>query len=491
MFVALWKPSSYIVGFVETVSRSKSFSKLCGIVVLEEGVFCVDNDKHCIWRVDPSSGTASCYAGIEGDAGFRDGSPTTAKFDGPRGLAVSASKSSIYVTDFNSGRIREVQLSDGTVFTLGNRTVTLTKPEGIVDTKDGRLLVSCSDCTIREMRLDSEPASVALAAGTREIRGDRDGHCSVAKFCRPRQMAMGPDGSVYVADLCNNALRKITVNSQVETVCEGFENIDGIAVDDEGNVYVGDRSYKIYMLVPSGLQLVCGSGERNSIDGRGALAALKQPRSLFYDSKSGFLYFTEARAVRRVRLAASSFHDPKLSIDLAKLIDGSDGLPAGNAIFLVKGERISVCATHMCVRSEYFSAMFSSNWKERSKTDGSESTPICIEDATYESFYAVVTFLVTGCFDVQKHSRIIPDILVLADRYLVESLRDFCIGYMARRVSIETAIDYLFLANRFGFRELRDVAIAFVAKHFRTLCHYDRFTGLGSELLAEIMRRIA
>ena len=74
--------------------------------------------------------------------------------------------------------------------------MTPTKPEGI----DGRLLVSCSDSTtgIREIRLGVDPASVALAAGTREIRGNRDGHCSVAKFRHPRQMAMGPDGgSVY------------------------------------------------------------------------------------------------------------------------------------------------------------------------------------------------------------------------------------------------------------------------------------------------------
>ncbi|XP_065841844.1 serine/threonine-protein phosphatase 6 regulatory ankyrin repeat subunit A-like [Oscarella lobularis] len=83
------------------------------------------------------------------------------------------------------------------------------------------------------------------------------------------------------------------------------------------------------------------------------------------------------------------------------------------------------------------------------------------------------------------------NILVLADRYLVESLRDFCIAHLARRVSKETAFDYLSLAERFGFRELKKVAVHFVAKNFKTLCRDDNFAGLGGELLAEIVRAIA
>ncbi|XP_065841395.1 uncharacterized protein [Oscarella lobularis] len=479
------------VGFVETVSRSQSFSELSGIVVLDEGVFCTDYDKHCIWKVDPSSGTASCFAGVEGNAGFPDGSSTTAKFYGPNGLAVSASKSSIYVTDFDTGRIRKVQLGDGAVSTvLGD--CRFPEPGGIVATDDGRLLLSCGDCTIREIRVDTEPASTSVAAGTSGEAGDRDGHGNEAKFDSPDELVVGPDGSVYVADFNNSAIRTISRDYEVGTIGTGFKKTVGVAVDDEGNVYVSDRSHKIYVLAPSGMKIVCGSGERNSVDGSGALASLKEPRSLFYDSKSGFLYFTESNAVRRVRVKASTFRDPKLSIDLAKMMNGSDSLPAGDTIFLVEGKRISVCTNLLCVRSEYFSSMFSSNWKEYSKKDTSESTPICIEDATYESFDAVITFLVTGCLEILKHSHIIPDILVLADRYLVESLREFCIAHLVRRVSNETAVDYLSLADRFGFRELKKVALQFVAKNFKTLCRDDNFAGLGSsELLVEIVRAIA
>ena len=477
----------HLVGFVETLSRSQSFSQLVGIVVLDEGVFCADYDKHCIWRVDPSSGTVSCFAGVEGSFGYLDGSSTTARFYGPKGLAVSPSKSSIYVADYHNSLIRKVQLGDGAVSTV---LLLLGIPRGIVATDDERLLFSCWNCTIREIRLDTKPDSTSVAAGTSFESGDRDGHGNEAKFDSPWELALGPDDSVYVADI--GTIRTISRDYEVGTIGTGFNEINGVAVDDERNVYVCDQSYKIYMLAPSGeIQTVCGSGESNSVDGSGALASLNEPQSLFYDSKSGFLYFAESKAVRRVRVKASTFRDPKLSIDLAKMINGSDSLPVGNTIFLVEGKRISVCTSLLCVRSEYFSSMFSSNWKEYSEKVTSESTPICIKATTYESFSAVITFLVTGCLEILKHSHIIPDILVLADRYLVENLREFCIAHLARRVSNQTAVDYLSLADRFGFRELKKVALQFVAKNVKTLCRDEHFAGLGSELLVEIVTAIA
>ena len=458
-------------------------------------MLCADKDKHCVWRIDPSSGNFSLFAGgVEGESEFHDGYSNETRLRSPLSLAVSGS--CIYVTVL-SGHIKKIRLADGAVSTVSNcRTRDIDKtgdfpcPLGIVAKKDGRFLVTCSDSTIREIDV-LKTDSIRILAGVKNKHGNSDGHCGEARFHVPFQIAVGPDGSVYVIELRSNAVRKMNSSFQVETIRKNSSKPSGVAVDDEGNVYICDNSYKIYKLAPSGIETVCGSGEKDSIDGRGALASLKMPQFLFYDSKSGFLYFTEPKALRRVRVATPFIHDPKLSPDLAKFIDGSDNLPVGDAVFLVEGKRIKVCAKPLCVRSEYFSSMFSSNWKEISTKDASESTPIRIEEATYEAFHAVITYLVTGCLEVRKYFRIIPDILVLADRYLVENLREFCISHMARRVSIETALDYLSLADRFSFRELRKTALQFAAKNFKTLCHDDRFAALGGELLAEIMRVIA
>ena len=83
-----------------------------------------------------------------------------------------------------------------------------------------------------------------------------------------------------------------------------------------------------------------------------------------------------------------------------------------------------------------------------------------------------------------------PDILVLADRFLISTLRDFCMSYLAKTVSAATAIDYLFLADKYGFRDLREKCLQFFVSHYKELSQDEKLENLGVNLLAEIMRLI-
>ena len=352
--------------------------------------------------------------------------------------------------------------------------------------------------TIRQIEVDGRATTLAGSAGQ---PGNTDGHCAKAKFMNPDQLAVGPDGSVYVADRSNGAIRKIK-NHHVSTVCKNLNAPYGVAVDDDGNVYFSDRSHRIYKLASSSIEkeILCGSGKAASTDGKGELASLNDPHHLFFDSKSGYLYFTEPKAVRRVRVAPPSFkaanaappsfkafNDAGLSHDLALLIDNEEIVSADKAVFLVQGKRVTVIAKSvLCIRSDYFNRMFSSNWK----SSETESAPIAIEDATYESFYAIISFLLTGSLDVQKYSSNMPDILVLADRFLISTLRDFCMTHLAKTVSAATAIDFLSLADKYGFRDLRKECLQFVVSHYKVLCQDEKFESLGVKLLAEIIRLI-
>ncbi|XP_065843568.1 uncharacterized protein [Oscarella lobularis] len=480
------------VGYVSTVCRSTSFSNLWGIALsTDDAIYVSDYNNHCIWRVDASSGDVTSYAGAAGQKGSEDGPTDTARFKSPIGLASSGSI--LYVCDSNNHVVRTI--NDGAVSTLagsgdqGERDTKhlltdaqFSNPKGIA-VKDETVVVSCVS-TIREIKIGKE---VRTLAGIPYKPGYNDGACSEATFTGPHQLAMGPDGSVYVSDTGNMALRKIT-NGQVETVCKGLNgNVCGVAVDDDGNVYFSDSS-RIYKLALSGeKEIVCGLGAAKSVDGQGELASLNNPRHLCYDDESCCLYFTEPNAVRRVRVGPASFksfHDDNLSSDFSKLIDCKDTLPTGEAVFMIEGKRIEVVAKILCVRSEYFNKMFSSTWKSFQ----GESTPIVIEEATYDSFYAVVTFLTTGCLEVQKYLGSMPDILVLADRFLLENLRNFCVKHLAKRVTFRTALDYLSLADTYGFQLLRDVCVQFVAKNARVLCHDAKFEDLGSQLLVELFR---
>jgi len=94
-----------------------------------------------------------------------------------------------------------------------------------------------------------------LFAGTMGTPGWKDGNRLEAEFRTPSQLVVDKDGSVYVADRGNHCIRRITPDGMVSTVIgkggiagyqDGnpedalFNNPRGVAIDDEGNIYVAD-----------------------------------------------------------------------------------------------------------------------------------------------------------------------------------------------------------------------------------------------------------
>src|SRR5205809_2266776 len=69
------------------------------------------------------------------------------------------------------------------------------------------------------------------------------------QFMYPTGLAVGPDGSVYVADLNNNRVQKFnndgTFILQWGTAGSGdgqFDGVDDVAVDTQGNVYTTETT---------------------------------------------------------------------------------------------------------------------------------------------------------------------------------------------------------------------------------------------------------
>ncbi|MFL6257449.1 MAG: gluconolaconase [Pyrinomonadaceae bacterium] len=76
--------------------------------------------------------------------------------------------------------------------------------------------------------------------------GSQDGAALQARFQDPFGVAVGADGSVYVADAGeSNSIRKVTPEGSVSTLVGGaavFNTPSGIALDGEGNLYVADTA---------------------------------------------------------------------------------------------------------------------------------------------------------------------------------------------------------------------------------------------------------
>src|SRR5947207_14771801 len=106
-------------------------------------------------------------------------------------------------------------------------------------------------------QVNYEPYFFGRFAG--DYPGSDDGQGNAARFYGPEAEAMDRAGNIYVADYWNHSIRKITPSGEVTTLAgqpgffnggwaDGvgsmarFHNPTGVALDDNGNVYVADQT---------------------------------------------------------------------------------------------------------------------------------------------------------------------------------------------------------------------------------------------------------
>jgi hypothetical protein len=204
-----------------------------------------------------SNGASSIVAGVESSVlptgcGHADGAAADARFQNPGGIAVTANGTAIFVADTANSTIRLVT-ADGATSTIAGAAgqpgtadapgtaARFNAPTGLALDAAGNLFVAdTGNHTIRRMAPDGTVTTIAGLAGT---AGAADGTGTAALFNSPTGLALGGDGSVYVADAGNSLLRRITADGVVTTITGGtFNAAAGIAVDEVGTLYVGDTN---------------------------------------------------------------------------------------------------------------------------------------------------------------------------------------------------------------------------------------------------------
>lgn len=148
-----------------------------------------------------------------------------------------------------------------------------------------------------------------LAGSSGTVSNSADGTGTAAQFDAPRGVAVDRNGNLYVADTRNNTIRKITPPGTVTTLAgsagsEGstngtgtaarFNEPFGIAVDDNGTIYVADNSNNaIRKITEAGVvTTLAGGGSPGSNDGTGTAAKLDEPRAIALDA-GGTLYVAD------------------------------------------------------------------------------------------------------------------------------------------------------------------------------------------------------
>jgi sugar lactone lactonase YvrE len=260
-----------------------------------------------------SDGTVTTLAGSPA-AGFADGSGTSARFDGPRQIAVDDS-GVVFVADCNNHRIRKVQ-PNGDVSTLAGSSAGFADgtapearfncPSGVALDGQGNLLVADRiNYRIRKIVLSSSAVST-LAGGLSGRSGFADGQGPSAQFDEPSALTVG-GGYVFVSEQAGKRVRKIDASGNVTSVAGSpvrdgtgsgahFLLPIGIAVDPRsGSLLVADHyGHSIRKMAPDGQVItLAGTAAGGFADGKGNQARFFKPFSLAF-ARNGDAYLTEA-----------------------------------------------------------------------------------------------------------------------------------------------------------------------------------------------------
>lgn len=207
-------------------------------------------------------GVVTTIAGSYTNNGNADGFGTSARFNGVRGICIDGN-GNLYVADVINNLVRKI-LPTGFVTTLAGSPAGYTGttdgsgssarfsgPSGICIDADGVIYVS--DVMNHRIRKISAGGEVVTFAGS--SAGSADGIGTEAQFYYPSGMCIDKSGNVFVADGGNNTIRMITPSGVVSTIASDsplpdFFSPNGICFDGDKSFYVMDTyNYRIRKLV--------------------------------------------------------------------------------------------------------------------------------------------------------------------------------------------------------------------------------------------------
>lgn len=255
-----------------------------------DNLYVADEGTHTIRKIT-AAGDVTTVAGLENSVGSANGIGAAARFNYPKGLALD-SVGNLYVADQANRLIRRIdpdgvvsrfvgpfgRTPEGLEFDLAgnlivadwqNSNLYRVSPAGVVSSvisipasgfrdatdvacdKGGNFYITeTRGACIRVIRTDG---TMETFAGEWGVPGSDDGPPGVARFRGPRGVAFAPDGTLWVADTENNAVRRVSPAGVTTTVAglpvgsrDGVgtdarvSQVDGMWAGPEGSIWFSD-----------------------------------------------------------------------------------------------------------------------------------------------------------------------------------------------------------------------------------------------------------
>jgi streptogramin lyase len=243
-----------------------------GLAIASDGtIYFADRLNARVRKIDGASGLISTVAGT-GAKGFSgDGGPATeAGLVEPNGVALAGGL--LYIADVSDHRVRVVDLGSGKIRTFAGtgkgrhdgdngpaRDASLFGPRAVEVGPSGVVyIVERNGHRIRSVEPGTLTIRTIAGTGQKGYTGD-GGAASQATFDGPKELALDPDGNLYVVDTENHAIRRIdAATGKIVTVAgdgtrgpkgDGGRAIaaqldrpHGAAIAPDGSLWIGDTN---------------------------------------------------------------------------------------------------------------------------------------------------------------------------------------------------------------------------------------------------------
>lgn len=262
-------------------------------------LYIADTGNHRVRAIEPGSDRVRTVAGTGSPSDEGDGGPATeADLNAPSGLDVHDGV--LYIADKWNNRIRSVDLESGTIDTVPGTATTLAMPLDVAVDDDGVLYVADSDHN-RVCRVGPEDQQCTTVVGdfdddAAQAEADQQdgGSAGNAALMSPMGVAVGPDGTLYIADTGTARIRAYDPATGEVTIVAGNGTLgvsgDGgpalaaqlgvpvaVEVAADGTVYVSDvGNHRIRAIDPETgvIRTVAGTGRGDFSTSDGSTIAL-------------------------------------------------------------------------------------------------------------------------------------------------------------------------------------------------------------------------
>lgn len=211
-----------------------------GIVVSAQGdVLFADSNNHVVRRIDPRNNISTIIGNYAAGAGFSGdyGPAAAAQLDTPDGVSI-APDGDIIIADSHNDRVRRIDRQTQTIITIAGNgqsqyngddkpalEATLNNPSGVAAAPNGDIYIA-DTLNYRVRMIDHATGFIHTIAGDGRA-GDDDfavgdgGPAIEAHLNMPSDVALAPNGDIYIADMHHQRVRKVDARTRIITTVAG------------------------------------------------------------------------------------------------------------------------------------------------------------------------------------------------------------------------------------------------------------------------------